>query len=379
MFRLVSIGAAALLAAGTPGCDSSRDRPAGEGVHPAGWAVEGDPAFHGPEMVAQGYPFDECRSCHGDDFAGGDVGVSCGGAGCHVDGVDDCAGTCHGDDQGPLPDTGRHQSHIARVDGCETCHPVPGGFGDGFEGGTHINGAIDVTLPSWQPAERDCADACHFGQSPGWDSTEALGCDGCHQQSPTHDRFDRLVSEDTCGNCHGGSPDVGHINFQLTIAIDRCDTCHGSGPFGAPPVALDGSSDPTDPGVGAHRRHLDSLLPGRIGKVVPCTRCHQVPGDLFADGHLDSSAPADVRLILGDYDPVTRSCVVSCHFDRDPGPVWTDNSGAELACDACHEFPPTTTRIGTSHPPVDPPVLSECTGCHPFNTTTHVNGEVNFL
>jgi hypothetical protein len=360
-------------AAALVGCDNARDRPAGEGVHPDGWGLEASATFHGAAMRDQYYPLDECRACHGADLGGGDVGSSCSdGAGCHENGVDDCAGTCHGDADGPLPDSGRHDRHIALVP-CAACHPVPAGLDEG----DHIDREIDVTLASWDPADRACADGCHFGQSPGWEDDAALGCDGCHAQSPKHDRFSRVVSESTCGGCHAGSPDAGHIDGTVAIEIERCDACHGAGPLGAPPVSLDGSSDPAIAAVGAHRRHLDGLLPGRIGKVVACSRCHQVPDQVFAAGHLDDSGPADVDVILGDYDPATGRCAVSCHFDRDPGPAWTDSSGAELACDACHGFPPVTTRIGTRHPP-SAPQLSVCTECHTFAVPTHVNGEVDF-
>lgn len=367
------------------GCSETRDRIAGDGVHRVGWADDGEPAFHGDALRADGYSFAECRACHGADFSGGDVGIGCSDApGCHDDGVDDCAGTCHGDLGGPLPRSGAHGLH-ALLTACTDCHPVPAGL----DVGVHIDGTVDVELfglaaaggraPLWEPESRRCADVyCHLGDSPGWEETPVLGCTGCHQQSPTHDRFDRVVDLSSCGGCHGGSPATGHIDGSLLVAVAECDACHGSSPTGAPPVALDGSTDPSIPAVGAHRRHLDGLVPGRIGKVVPCSRCHPVPAELFDDRHLDRSAPVDVDVILGDYDPSTGTCVVSCHFDRDPGPVWTDSSGAELDCAACHDFPPTLTRIGTRHPTTEPS-LAACRGCHPFETASHVDGEVDFL
>jgi predicted CxxxxCH...CXXCH cytochrome family protein len=129
--------------------------------------------------------------------------------------------------------------------------------------------------------------------------------------------------------------------------------------------------------VGAHQRHIDPLLPGRIGKVVACARCHDVPPDVLSPGHLDTSAPADVDVVLGAYEAATQSCVVDCHFDRDPGPVWTDDSGAARACGACHDFPPVLTRIGTRHP-TTPPDQAVCLQCHAFSPATHVDGEVTF-
>jgi hypothetical protein len=114
-----------------------------------------------------------------------------------------------------------------------------------------------------------------------------------------------------------------------------------------------------------------------MGKVVACRRCHVVPTDVVAPGHIDSSLPADVTLVLGSYDPSTHSCVVDCHFDKDPGPVWNDDSGDERACDACHGFPPDITRSGARHPS-SAPELNLCLDCHVFTPTTHVDGEVSF-
>jgi hypothetical protein len=68
---------------------------------------------------------------------------------------------------------------------------------------------------------------------------------------------------------------------------------------------------------------------------------------------------------------------VGCHWDRSPGPAWDDTSGAPRACDACHGFPTVTTRDGGPHPPASPD-LATCLGCHTFDPSTHVDGQVDF-
>jgi predicted CxxxxCH...CXXCH cytochrome family protein len=351
-------------------------------VHPIGWAQKEEASFHGNFLRSEGYPLAECQSCHGEDFLGGDVGVSCSDSGaCHAQGVESCAGTCHGDSTGPLPSTGAHKTHAAY---CTTCHPTPTHLQP-----PHVDGTVDLQLvqlaasagfePQYNADTKTCTNTyCHAGDSPPWTSPTKLSCDGCHVQSPTHDRFDRVVDESTCGDCHGGSPETGHLDGALLISVTACNACHGQSPAtGAPPVGLDGSTDTSHPGVGAHRRHMDSLLPGRMGKVVACRRCHAVPAEVLTPGHLDSSAPADVTLAFGSYDSMSGSCVVDCHFDRDPGPVWSDDSGAERACDACHGFPPVLTRTGTPHP-LTAPNQGLCLECHQFSASTHVDGEVTF-
>lgn len=366
------------------GCESERERELGQGVHPLGFADESSISFHGRTLRERDYPLNECSECHGQDYLGGDVGVSCSGSGaCHPQGVEDCAGTCHGDEAGPLPATGAHQRHTAY---CQECHPTPTNLA-----APHVDGEVNIEFsglakgsgagdPTWNAEPKTCSNTyCHGVESPQWEGGTALDCNGCHDQSPSHDGFARVVDESTCANCHAGSPEVGHLDGVLTIAVSRCNVCHGGEPnTGAPPMALDGSTLASSPAVGAHRRHLDSLLPGRIGKVVACRRCHVVPDSVLAVGHLDPVGPADVDLVLGDYDPSTGRCAADCHFDRDPGPRWSDDSGTERACNACHAFPPVLTRIGTRHPPT-PPNLGACTECHLYTPNTHVDGEVNFL
>ncbi len=65
-----------------------------------------------------------------------------------------------------------------------------------------------------------------------------------------------------------------------------------------------------------------------MGRPLQCAQCHDIPDSMLASGHLDDAAPADVCLFDGAYSPETGSCLVGCHWDKDPGPVWTDTSGA---------------------------------------------------
>ena len=80
----------------------------------------------------------------------------------------------------------------------------------------------------------------------------------------------------------------------------------------------------------------------------------------------------------GTYDATGQSCNVWCHFNRTPGPVWTNDTGSARQCGSCHDFPPKVTRAGDPHPSV-PGELSACQRCHPFGPSTHVNGVVDFV
>jgi predicted CxxxxCH...CXXCH cytochrome family protein len=382
--RLGALLGAAMSLAALAACSIPRDRePAGQ--HPAGWADRKSSQFHGQWLRASGYPLADCRTCHGDDYEGGAVSSSCNGASCHAKGVEFC-GTCHGGADGPRPSTGAHAAHDVP---CVACHEdVPSARVP-----DHLNGVVDLPFaglarangaePRWEPSTGRCADAyCHGAESPPWrDPPAVFGCDGCHGAPPaSHARWARVAGPPaSCASCHPAPPDARHLDGAADRSAEiACDACHGKGPLGAPPVALDGSTSPSARGVGAHARHLDPTLADRIGRVVPCSGCHDVPAAIDAPGHLDEAAPADVRLWGGAYDAAAGTCVVGCHWDRSPGPAWTDDSGAARACDGCHGFPPAETRTGAAHPST-PPDLAVCQGCHAFDPATHVDGHVDLV
>lgn len=379
--RLAALLAGLLLA----GCEVARELPAGPGYHEGGWADRGSARFHAGWLRDHGDALDDCKKCHGSDYAGGAVGVSCNSAGCHqrAGGPEFC-GTCHGGAAGPRPATGAHAAHRSF---CGECHAVPAqvkakGHRDGVAQVVFSGLAVaDGATPTWTAATQTCAGThCHAGSAPVWKKPEGpVACDTCHGAPPaTHARWSRVAPAGSCAGCHPVAPDPRHLDGETDLLPSiTCDTCHGSGPLGAPAPALDGATEATARGTGAHRRHLDETIPDRIGKVVPCAGCHHVPASITAPGHLDTSAPADVFLPGGGtFDAATAGCTVDCHWDRAPGPVWTDISGGARACDACHGFPPLLTRQGSPHT-IAPPTLAACLGCHPFSPETHVDGHVD--
>jgi predicted CxxxxCH...CXXCH cytochrome family protein len=238
--------------------------------------------------------------------------------------------------------------------------------------------------PTWNRDTGRCANTyCHGALSPVWTDPTKIQCDSCHGTPPdSHKRWGRLaVGLTSCSTCHPPSTEPStprHRNGVVDL-VDTvtCTTCHGEGARPSPPRALDGSSDPTTRGVGAHQRHLEAALPDRIAAPTTCNACHQVPKSVLEPGHLDTPETRVRFPFGGSYDATTGSCTVWCHFDRNPGPVWTNASGSARACDGCHAFPPVTTRKGTPHPSVAPDV-EVCKVCHAFTPATHVNGVVEY-
>jgi predicted CxxxxCH...CXXCH cytochrome family protein len=379
MLHPVHVLMPAVLCAAAWSCTIARERLPGEGAHPAGWGTVNSAAFHGQWLRESGYPLADCRACHGDDYAGGAVGVGCKSGSCHTQGVESC-GTCHGTSINSRPDSGAHSAH---GNDCVSCHPVP----QVVESGNHLNGQADLlfaglataggAMPAWDARTQVCSNSyCHGSVSPPWTGSGPLGCDACHGAPPdSHARFARVAS--ACADCHLPVPGATHVNGGVELGVSECDACHGSGLEGAPGPALDGATDRAAVGVGAHQRHVDRTLADRTGKYLTCATCHPVPAAIADQGHIDSTAPADVDLPLGgSYDPQSATCVVWCHWDRAPGPLWTDDSGAARQCDGCHGFPPLRTRAGAAHPDARPE-LAVCLQCHSFHPFTHVDGEVN--
>ena len=365
------------------GCVNERGRGDGGGVHPRGFADPESDDFHGRTLALDGYNLGRCKACHGTDYAGGPVDRSC--LKCHEEGPEAC-GTCHGDLlSDPLPETGAHAVHQRF---CEMCHQVPTQVGEP----EHIDGdgvvevrfeglaVADGAEPVFDPDERTCSGVyCHRGRTMSWDG-DSLDCSGCHEAPPdSHAPFARVVEEPVCGPCHVDPAGETHVNGTLDLVEDQpCTLCHGGeGVLGAPPPALDGAVDADDPQVGAHLRHLDGTLEDRIGATAECGDCHPVPEAMLSDGHLDADGQADVVLRdEGTYE--AGQCTVSCHWDNDPGPTWTDTSGDARACGACHDMPPAETREGgRSHPEVES-TPEACAECHQRPIEEHVNGEVDF-
>lgn len=371
-------------------CGCSVDRPAPEssgGAHPVGWADKSDPAFHGAWLKANKFPLaSRCAQCHGADFAGGAVSVTCSGSSCHTRAPTECT-TCHGSNGTPRPATGAHAAHQPF---CDTCHQVPVETGQDVE--RHASGDVSTLIhfaglaiqgmqPAWDRSAQRCTNVgCHFGApTPLWSDPSQIPCNGCHQAPPSsHARWSRLANTPaSCASCHPTPSDPRHGNGIVDVTVSDCTTCHGSNGHPNPPTALDGSTDPTTRGVGAHARHLDGSLSDRISRPLACATCHTVPASVSEPGHLDS-AQTKVRFPFGGaYDAASATCNVWCHFDRAPGPTWTDASGGARRCDACHAFPPVRTRAGTPHPSVAANV-DVCRECHVFDPSTHVNGVVDF-
>lgn len=228
-----------------------------------------------------------------------------------------------------------------------------------------------------------------------------------------------------CQQCHGYNYDGGVVNSSCitchsnTSGPENCATCHGSETSPAPPKNLDGNTDKTYRGVGAHQVHLKG---GVLGKSLSCWECHVVPGSVSSDGHIDSELPAEVIMdgYFGNirtndqqtltysqglpqfnpdpvYDYSTSGCSsVYCHgyfkngnLENKPG--WSAINAGE--CGTCHGDPskthlgekalPKTAAEGGTHPS-----STNCSECHGgvinasykiIDNSKHIDGLLNLM
>jgi predicted CxxxxCH...CXXCH cytochrome family protein len=335
---------------------------------------------------------------------------------------------CHGNEKNAAPPlsldesddrsdigVGAHQAHltnqsIATAIACEACHIVPETVNDrGHRTKGQDNAVAEVTFgelaktansnPHWNRKNARCTNTyCHGATLSGgrwvepiWTKVDKhqIDCDACHGSPPPSPHIQQVAITD-CATCHPDTVDedgdiqvsaARHINGKTDIATE-CDTCHGKKDRNdAPPVALDGSEDTENIGVGAHQSHLRE---GVTGKVIPCEECHIVSEAVDDPGHQAEGADDNhAEVTFGELassdnlDPswdreAARCSNTYCHGASLTGgnhvePVWTEVDNTQIDCDGCHGNPPPSPHPRGVQ-------TSQCTKCHP--DTVDDNGKI---
>lgn len=183
------------------------------------------------------------------------------------------------------------------------------------------------------------------------------------------------------GGAVGGGP-LPDAGFPLGCNL----SCHGDEANPAPPRALAGAMEVTNPGVGAHRNHTDPNPTWH--RAVRCEDCHQVPSNAADPGHMDdgdNKAELTFSAIAtsGGAEPTWNGATcdnVYCHGATLTGgalrqPTWTIVDDSQDACGNCHGAPPPPPHdqsedCGSCHPTVQPGSLDF------LDPTRHINGIV---
>jgi|WetSurMetagenome_2_1015567.scaffolds.fasta_scaffold17365_5 predicted CxxxxCH...CXXCH cytochrome family protein len=214
--------------------------------HGDGWLTPSSTNFHGAVIKANDWNLDYCKSCHGNDYKGGNTQTGC--FNCHQNGPEGC-NVCHGNSQNIYPPkslsghllpteqgVGAHDIHLtldsaqrfsARVS-CFECHLPVSSFRDtnhiGLNPGTAevVFGTLAKTLtPGYSP-------------NPIWDrNTQKCSNVYCHgyfkNGNPTAQPTFTDPNSVVCGSCHGDpntgnpKPITGHQYFP-----DKCWYCHST-------------------------------------------------------------------------------------------------------------------------------------------------------
>ncbi len=306
-------------------------------VHESGWNVLTSPSFHGKALAAKQFDASECRQCHGGQYDGGIVGVSC--------------KTCHA--SFPHPATGwvvGANSHIAflknnayNLQSCQGCH------GQNY-GTVKVNNSC-LTCHT-KPGGPEACTTCH-GNSGGdpavlTNVAPPRGLDGetettapavgAHQAHFAY--FKQLTTAQVCQECHTLPQNFsapGHIDPDGNAEI----------PFGEALAELK-----TEGGARVPNASYNTATNTCAG-----TYCHGNWGLLKSQSKYNFIYSADKM------------------EGSSAAPKWTDP--ASVACGTCHGLPP------AGHNPFD---ITSCNICHQdiidangniIDDAKHVNGKIN--
>jgi predicted CxxxxCH...CXXCH cytochrome family protein len=202
-------------------------------------------------------------------------------------------------------------------------------------------------------ADTDAAPADDTG---GGDDTDAPGDDtggdggsGYHPagfEDPAVHGLEAKLNEQDCRDCHGeeltgGSAGVSCDSCHADGWRTDCTFCHGGveDTTGAPPLDIDGESDPTLISYRAHSAHVTENNHG----AYDCWQCHSKPEDVLSEGHLFDATPAAAEVdfaaglsAAGTYDGAGGCDNLYCHGDGQGDNGSSQDDGVSRTCASCH-------------------------------------------
>jgi len=261
--------------------ETNIEKPESVNIHKEGILNPSSMDFHGKLISDNNWDMNQCQQCHGSNYDGGLVNVSC--FTCHTQpaGPENCS-TCHGSETSPAPPldlngntsttehgVGAHQVHLAgnlkgKTLSCAECHVVPTSFSNaghvdsdspaeapmnGFLATLKTNDPstndYDSGLPLFDPdpaynsADFSCSNTyCHgtfkngnTDNAPVWTNPSSSTCGTCHGDPTKSDSFEKALPKTTeqggshpggldCSICHGGVVDANLKFINVSKHID---------------------------------------------------------------------------------------------------------------------------------------------------------------
>ncbi len=301
--------------------------------HPADWITPDQAGFHGTAISNNSALLTECQDCHGSDYGGGTVNISC--FTCHAD-------FPHPKGFGDFSSPNFHQNYFREnnnwdIATCQQCH------GSDYSGDG--NSAKNCNLCHFQPDGPETCNLCHGSSTNfappddlhGNNSTTEITV-GAHQNHLTDITWTTAYAQD-CGLCHikpTAFEDTGHIDTSPNAEVTFGDVASGSG----------------------------SSSPDWDRSSAACTNvyCH----GSFIFKIEDSSNPWGYA--FGETEIIGNN----------PAMVWTQVGSGQAACGTCHNIPP-QGHIGST-PELD------CSLCHGnvvdsdkniIDKSLHINGQID--
>lgn len=224
-------------------CNSCHD--GGESGHPGlvAWISPDSTDYHGRIFWENGWDFSSCQACHGEDFSGGAADYSC--STCHQEGIESCT-TCHGDPRSgvaypPKDIFNRTDSTLVSV-GAHQAHLE--------------SNLATVTCDQCHVVPESYLATGHLEEDNVAEVTFGVIATEGGSVTPQWDRNTTTCSEVYChGNFTSGniSGNKATVNWTRPNSV-ACGSCHSippQGHFGDPPYTLNQCS-------GCHSSVLDS-------------------------------------------------------------------------------------------------------------------------